>query len=102
MTIECTHAGDLTVLRIEGDLLGPNAEDLRMIASKCLKEGRRDFMLDLADVRTCDSTGLEALTWLHQRCVESLGLVKLCALTDTMSKILEMTRLRDRFENETF
>lgn len=102
MAVECEHAGDLTILRVEGDLSGLNAEDLRVLAAKCIKEGHRDFLIDLASVNACDSAGLESLTWLHQRCVEALGLVKLCALSDTMQKVLELTRLKDRFEHDTF
>lgn len=99
MSIERTVAGDVTVLRLDGDLLGLNAEELKAVARESLKEGRRDFIVDLSDANVCDSAGLEALTWLQRQCEERLALIKLTGLNDTVRKILEITRLSHRFED---
>ena len=88
---------------MEGDLAGSNAAELRAVAEECLKDDRRDFMIDLSDAMTCDSVGLEALTWLQRECEDRLGLVKLCGLNELITKILELTRLRSRFQgHDTF
>ncbi len=54
-------------------------------------------MVDLTDAPSCDSAGLESLTWFQRECEDRLGLLKLCGLSPTFNKILEITRLGDRF-----
>ena len=104
MSVTKDDVGDLTIVKVDGDLSGVNAEELRTVAQECLRDGRRDFLVDLANTNSCDSAGLEALTWLHRQCAEQLGLVKLCAMSETFEKILELTRLKNRFvdSNDTF
>jgi len=97
MSIETKTAADVTMIKIDGDLAGINAEDLRAAVEACLAEGVRDFVLDLSDAPSCDSAGLEALTWFQRECEDRLGLLKLCGLSPTFRKILEITRLGDRF-----
>ncbi len=97
MSVEKTATADLTLLKVSGDLAGTNAEDLRNLISECLAEGRHDYIIDLADAPNCDSAGLETLTWLERECADRLGIVKLCGLSGSFTKILEITRLRDHF-----
>jgi anti-anti-sigma factor len=56
-------------------------------------EDARDFVVDFSETTGVDSAGLEALTWLKRECDERLGLLKLCRLSETLRKILELTRL---------
>lgn len=100
MSVTEERTGDITVLHVEGDLAGPNAESMRELAAQSLRDGRRDFIIDLTNANTCDSAGLEALTWLQRQCEDQLGLVKLAGVGDTMRKILQITRLSHRFEDE--
>ena len=100
MSVETNTAGDITVLKVEGDLSEANGVELRAAASAALGAGQRDFVVDLSDAPLCDSTGLEALTWLQRECDEQLALVKLCGMTDTFRKILEITGLNHRFADE--
>ena len=97
MSIEKSATADLTLLKVTGDLAGTNAEDLRNIASECLAQGRHDYIIDLVDAPNCDSAGLETLTWLERECTDCLGIVKLCGLSESFTKILEITRLNERF-----
>ncbi len=97
MSIETNTTADVTLIKIDGDLAGINAEDLRAAVEACMAEGVRDFMVDLTDAPSCDSAGLESLTWFQRQCEDRLGLLKLCGLSPTFLKILEITRLGDRF-----
>ncbi len=97
MSIETKTTADVTMIKIDGDLAGINAEDLRSAVEGCLAEGVRDFVVDLTDAPSCDSAGLESLTWFQRECEDRLGLLKLCGLSPTFRKILEITRLGDRF-----
>ncbi len=100
MSIETKTAGDVTMIKIDGDLAGINAEDLRTAVAGCLAEGVRDFVIDLTDAPACDSAGLESLTWFQRECEDRLGLLKLCGLSPTFTRILEITRLADRFAGQ--
>ena len=104
MSIETRTTSDVTMIKIDGDLAGINAEDLRSAVEACLAEGVRDFVVDLTDAPSCDSAGLESLTWFQRKCEDRLGLLKLCGLSPTFRKILEITRLGDRFvgQDEAF
>ena len=97
MSVEKSSTADLTLLKVSGDLAGTNAEDLRSVASECLAQGQHDYIIDLADAPNCDSAGLETLTWLERECADRLGIVKLCGLSESFTKILEITRLSERF-----
>jgi len=99
MSITTSATGDITVLRIDGDLAGANAEEFRAVAKECMQQGRRDFIVDFAGAQSCDSKGLESLTWLQRECEDRLGLVRLCSLNETIKKILEVTRLDQAFED---
>ena len=93
-------AAAVTMIKMGGDLAGISAEDLRSAVEVGLAEGVRDFVLDLGDAASCDSAGLEALTWFQRECEDRLGLLKLCGLSPTFRKILEITRLGDRFAGQ--
>ncbi len=100
MSVETKTAVDVTMIKIDGDLAGINADDLRSAVEACLAEGVRDFVIDLTDAPSCDSAGLESLTWFQRQCEDRLGLLKLCGLSPTFRKILEITRLGDRFAGQ--
>lgn len=85
--------GGVQVLRLEGDLAGPNVTSFRRAAEELLERDERDYVVDLSLAQACDSAGLEALTWLKRLSEERLGEVKLCNLNPTVETILRMTRL---------
>ena len=55
MSIEKTTTADITMIKVNGDLSGSNAEELRAIAGTCLAEGRHDYVIDLTEAPRCDS-----------------------------------------------
>jgi len=92
-----THGG-VQVLRLEGDLTGPNVSSFRQAAEQLLERDERDYVVDLSLAQACDSAGLEALTWLKRSSEERLGEVKLCNLNPTVETILNLTRLDRRLD----
>jgi len=58
---------------------------------------RRDFLIDCRQLTGIDSAGLEALTALQRQCDEQLGMLRFAGADKTLLKILEMTRLDQRF-----
>lgn len=88
-----TQQGDVSILTVEGELNRPAVAQFRGLVDECLGHDARDFVVDLVECTGVDSAGLEALTGLNRQCQERLGMLKLCALSDMLEKIVEITRL---------
>lgn len=98
MSTTVTLYGNVGVLTVKDELTGENVEVFTDHAKKFVEEGRFDAVVDCSGVEAVDSTGLEALLSFQNQCEEQLGCVKLCCLSPTCSKILEITRMVRRFE----
>jgi anti-anti-sigma factor len=98
MSTTVTDYGPVTVLTIKEELVGEAVEDFSGSASRCLDKHKYNIVLDCSSLGGLDSTGLEALVDLQEKCEEECGSVRLCGLDETCSKILEITRLARRFE----
>jgi len=97
--IQCDEYDRVAVLKIEGDFDGEQLPAAREAVAKMLEERQViDFVADLTRCQFLSSEGLELLLWLKRRVEEMLGRVKLAGCDDNILKILEMTRLRSRFE----
>lgn len=98
MSVKISNYANVTVLAPSEDLLGDAAEVLHEKAMELVGKGRRELVIDCADVDGFDSRALEILLDMQAQCEEGLGAVKLCGLSPTCAKILEITRLARRFE----
>ena len=99
MPIQCDEYDRVAVLKIEGDFDGEQLAAAREAVRKMLDDRQViDFVADLTRCQFLSSEGLELLLWLKRRVEEMLGRVKLAGCDDSVLKILEMTRLRSRFE----
>jgi anti-anti-sigma factor len=89
----------LTVLTCKGEFAGDDAcSGFRTLVKDRLEQRTRDMVVDLSTVESIDSRGLETLLWLQDLCAEKLGQVRLAGCTETISQILEITRLAGRFD----
>jgi anti-anti-sigma factor len=97
--IQCDEYDRVAVLSVEGDF---DAEQLGLAreAVRAMLDDRQvvDFVADLSRCPFISSEGLELLLWLKRRAEEMFGRVKLAGCDESVLKILEMTRLRSRFE----
>lgn len=89
----------LSVLTIRGDLTLDHTEALKSAAMERLARQTRDFVLDITAMDFIDSKGLEMLLWLQEQAGERLGQIRLAGKSDNVAKILEMTRLANRFDS---
>jgi anti-anti-sigma factor len=97
--IQCDEYDRVAVLSVEGDFDGDLLGMAREAVRSMLDERQVvDFVADLSRCPFISSEGLELLLWLKRRAEEMLGRVKLAGCDDSVLKILEMTRLRSRFE----
>lgn len=62
------------------------------------QKGAIDIVFDLAGCTFVSSEGLEMLLGSKSRCEEMLGRFALAACDEGVEKILEITRLRNRFD----
>lgn len=93
-----TQQDDVRILAVEGELNRATAGQFRDLVENAFAEDARDFIVDLVDCTGVDSVGLESLTWLHRTCEEKLGMAKLCAASDSLEQILQITRLTGQLD----
>lgn len=87
------------VIGLQGDF----TSDETMLAMTAINDGisKRqvvDFVLDFQNCTMIDSQGLETILAIKRKCEELFGRVKLIHLDDHCRKILEITRIEQRFE----
>jgi anti-anti-sigma factor len=88
----------LTVFRVRGELAGESCDGFRRATLSRMDAQIRDFVLDLSETEFVDSQGLETLLWLQEVAGERLGQVRLAGVSDSVRRILEVTRLASRFD----
>jgi len=98
MKIKHENYDHLTVMACEGELTADQVERFRKTAKERMEENIRDFVLDLTELEFVDSKGLDTLIWLQDQVAEKLGQVRLACLPENVIKILEITRLNNRFD----
>ncbi len=98
MSTTLTYYGQIAVLTVKEDLDEDSLETFKRQAETCAKEKHFSLVVDCSHVGGFDSISLETLVDLQDRCEEEYGSVKLCALNETLRKVLEITRLLRRFE----
>lgn len=91
---------EMTVMTLKGELTGDEADRLRRAVLERMDSRIRDFVLEVSELDTIDSQGLEAFLWLQDQCAERLGQVRLAGSGGTLTDILKATRLASRFESQ--
>ncbi len=93
MKLTTSQSGEVTILEISGELNHESVARWNEAVTAALKQGHRDFVVDLRQLEGVDSVGLEAFTSLQRQCEEQLGMVRFCAPDPTLRKTFELTRL---------
>ena len=99
MAVRCEDYNRVAVLSFEGDLDEAEVIDAREKVRRMIDERQVvDFVVDLCKCGQMTGEGLEAMLWLKRRCEDLMGRMTLAGCDENLLKILEMTRLRGRFE----
>lgn len=99
MPVQCDEYDGVAVLTVEGDFDTEQVAAAREKVRSMLDEKQVvDLVADLSRCPFVSSEALEFLLWMKRRAEEMLGRVKLAGCDDNVLKIMEMTRLRSRFE----
>ncbi|MGI9014847.1 MAG: STAS domain-containing protein [Phycisphaerales bacterium] len=89
--------GPTTVLTLSGQLTSDQADSFRRGCIERFAQGVRNVVLNLEHLTLIDSAGLEMLLWLRDELSTHQGQLRLVQVDDTIHKILEVTRLTNRF-----
>lgn len=98
MNIAHENYGHVTVLSLKGEFTADDVENFQRVAKERMAADVRDFVIDLEKVPFVDSAALEVLLDLRDQSQDKLGMVKLAAADENVTKILELTRLDQQFE----
>ena len=90
---------DVAVLAVAGELAGESVAAFRTQAMQKLEaRPKRDIVLELSELDGIDSQGLEAMLALQDEAAAHLAHVRLAACPETLTTVLRLTRLTDRFD----
>ncbi len=99
MTIQETQQGDVTILSIQGEVMGgPEALELNEKMNHLLDNGRKKVVLDLHGVDRMNSSGLGIMINALGNFKQNGGDLKLAALNARIEHLLKVTRLTSIFE----
>ncbi len=97
MGFSTTPQGDVTVIRVDGQLTVGNRQELKSLVQAGLDAGARKFLLDCAATGYIDSSGLGALVTISRRVREAGGQIRLAGLNDDLRALFELTKLDTLF-----
>jgi anti-sigma B factor antagonist len=89
--------GGVTVVRVEGQLIVGNRQELKDLVGSALEAGDRKFLVDFAGAGYIDSSGLGALVGLSRRVREAGGELRLSGLNEDLRSLFELTKLDTLF-----
>lgn len=88
-----------SVVALDGRIvLGEETSALREAVKDLLAEGKKNIVLDLANVSLIDSSGLGVLVSAYSSAKASGALLRLCNLGPRLSELLQITKLYTVFE----
>ena len=98
MKIESQKYNDIIVLQLQGEFTMETLKSFEDETSNAFASQVSGIVLDMNKVTMIDSCALEHLLELTEKCREHTRQLKIAALDETCTKILEVTRLLPRFD----
>jgi len=98
MKIKSHDYNEVTVIELQGELDADAVEEFQKVLTETVARYRQGIVLDMSKVSFCDSHGLEKLLWSRDFCSEHNCEFKMAQLDSTCRKILEITRLINKFD----
>ena len=98
MTFTKSTAGQgVTVVRVEGQLIVGNRQELKGLIQQALEAGERKLLIDCSGTAYIDSSGLGALVTISKKIRESGGELRLAGLNSDLQSLFELTKLDTLF-----
>ncbi len=100
MNIEERESGDVTIVRVTGDITLNKGGDviLKDKINSLLQQGRKKLLLDLGGVSYVDSAGLGELVQAYATTKNRGGALKLLNVTKRLKDLLVVTKLLTVFD----
>jgi anti-sigma B factor antagonist len=101
MQLEQREAGDVTVVKVVGDITLNKGGDviLKDKINSLLQQGTKKVLLDLGSVSYVDSAGLGQLEHVHTTTTHHGGQLKLLNLSKRLTDLLVVTKLATVFDS---
>jgi anti-sigma B factor antagonist len=90
-------AGGAVVVKVDGQLIVGNRQELKDLINDGLDKGERKFLIDFAQTGYIDSSGLGAPLPLSKRVRELGGELRLSGLNEDLRSLFELTKLDTLF-----
>ncbi len=98
MKVRTQDYNDVAVVELQGELDNESIELFQNTITDVIAAHKAGIVLDMSDVGFIDSAGLEQLLCVREYCNENDCQLRLAGLDETLTKILEVTRLENEFE----
>lgn len=101
MTVKMTNSeiDGVSVVRLDGRIvLGEESNFLRENLKGMLAEGKKKIVLNMADVKYIDSSGLGTLVAAHVSAKTQGASVRLCNLGEKFHEVMQLTKLLTVFD----
>lgn len=99
MEIHEQRHGAVTVIKPIGPLVQGDASQFRSHVLEVMTRSLGRFVVDASGIPFVDSAGLEAMLETTEELSSGGRCLRLCAATETVREVLELTGLDDRFEH---
>lgn len=90
-------ASGVEVVRVEGQLIVGNRQELKELIQRSLDAGERRILIDFSRTGYIDSSGLGALVSINKRIREAGGELRLSGLNEDLRSLFELTKLDTLF-----
>ncbi|MEW6196471.1 MAG: STAS domain-containing protein [Bacteroidota bacterium] len=100
MKIKTTEQYGAVVIEIKGNVMGgPEAQEFSTLLHQLLDEGKKNVVVDLADCKFMNSSGLGMLISGYTTIKNGGGALKLANATEKIESLLVITKLITIFEH---
>jgi anti-sigma B factor antagonist len=87
----------VTIVRIDGQLIVGNRQELKTLIQEGLDRGERKFLVDCSQTGYIDSSGLGALVSLAKKVRDLGGELRIAGLNEDLRSLFELTKLDTLF-----
>ncbi len=98
MKTQTQKYNDVTVIELQGEFTEEFTREFQNNLSTLISERCQGVVIDMTSVSFLDSKALECLLWLTDYCHENMTQLKIAGLDENCRKILEITRLLQKFD----
>lgn len=91
------HDSGVVVVRVEGQLIVGNRQELKTLVQDAIEAGQRRFLIDFAQTGYIDSSGLGALVSISKKIRDQAGTLRLANLNEDLHALFELTKLDTLF-----